>query len=80
MKNRYPNSERKVHHCLNCGSEFLTPFRAATICPNCERAIERADSSIAAHPAGTGGRRNPRAKRVTRVVSGGLPELGKKRR
>lgn len=51
----------------------------SVLCPDDERLIEEGEVRLAQHPAGTGRRRAPTAKRVTRVVSGGLPELGKKK-
>lgn len=79
MKNRYPNGERRKQDCSRCGRKFRTPFRAARICPSCERAIEAGETLLIQHPAGSGRRRSANAKRVKRVVSGGLPEQGKKR-
>jgi hypothetical protein len=79
VKNKYPNGERRKHQCSRCGRSFRTPFRAAGVCPSCERAIEAGETLLIQHPAGTGRRASTNAKRVKRVVSGGLPELGKKR-
>lgn len=49
------------------------------LCPEDERAIEAGEARLAQHPAGAGRRRVVTAKRVSRIVSGGLPELGKKK-
>jgi hypothetical protein len=67
------------HGAHRCGRKFRTPFRAARICPSCERPIEAGETLLIQPPAGSGRRRSANAKRVKRVVSGGLPELGKKR-
>ena len=69
----------KEARLLKMRAAILDAFRAARICPSCERAIETGETLLIQHPAGTGQRRSANAKRVKRVVSGGLPELGKKR-
>lgn len=63
--------------CTACHSDFWSTVRH-DLCPSCLKKLERFDSFIASHPAGARKPQPPRATRA-RTVSGGLPELGKKR-
>jgi hypothetical protein len=76
-KRKKPKRKLVECRCDRCGRTFMGRAGSA-LCPDDERLIEEAEAQLAQHPAGTGRRRAPTAKRVTGVVSGGAPGLGKK--